>query len=247
MTRLGRLNRRTSGFTLLELLIAMALLALVMTMLATALGASLRVFDALGQQDEIDLQAQTALRRLSEDLAAAYAEPALPFRASQGEAQHLDEELADSLTFASTVHLVLDPQAQYRGPALIAYRVAQEVDTRRLKLLRADVPLLLAQASDEEAVEDSFFLLAEGLRALQFEALNEQGEAWRYSAVAGAGGEMEVSLPAAVRIRLDFWLDVDKGHSQVYETAVLIPAGMIRARPQRASSPGLLGLLTGDR
>ena len=234
------LNGHASGFTLLELLIAMTLLALVMTMLATALGASLRVVDALGQQDETNLQAQTALRRLSEDLAAAYAEPALPFRASQGEAQRLDEEQADSLTFASTAHLVLDPQAQCRGPALISYRVEQEADARRLKLLRTDVPLLLGQASDEEAVEDSFFLLADGLRALQFEALNEQGEAWRYSAVAGAGGEMEVSLPAAVRIRLEFWLDADKRHSQVYETAVFIPAGMIRARPQRTSS--LLGL-----
>ncbi len=50
---------------------------------------------------------------------------------------------------------------------------------------------------------------------------------------------MEVSLPAAVRIRLDFWLDVDKGRSQVYETAVLLPTGLIRARPQRAT--GLTG------
>ena len=89
-------------------------------------------------------------------------------------------------------------------------------------------------------MEDSFFLLADGLRAVRFAALNEQGEEWRYTALAGAGGDMEVSLPAAVRIRLEFWLDVDKGSSQVYETAVLIPAGMIRARPQRAAS--LLGL-----
>lgn len=235
-----RLNRHSGGFTLLEVLIAMALLSLVMSMLMTALGASLRVVDALSQQDEANLQAQTALRRLGDDLTAAYAEPALPFQASQGESQRLEEGLADTLSFASTAHLVLDPEAQYRGPALISYRVEQEGDGRRLKLLRADVPLLLAQASDEEAVEDSFFLLADGLRAVRFAALNEQGEEWRYTALAGAGEDMEVSLPAAVRIRLEFWLDVDKGSSQVYETAVLIPAGMIRARPQRAAS--LLGL-----
>ena len=51
---------------------------------------------------------------------------------------------------------------------------------------------------------------------------------------------MEVSLPAAVRIRLDFWLDVDKGRNRVYETNVLVPAGLIRARPQRGT--GLTGL-----
>ena len=82
-----RLNRHSGGFTLLEVLIAMALLSLVMSMLMTALGASLRVVDALSQQDEANLQAQTALRRLGDDLAAAYAEPALPFQASQGETQ----------------------------------------------------------------------------------------------------------------------------------------------------------------
>ena len=82
-------------------------------------------------------------------------------------------------------------------------------------------------------------LLADGLRSVAFEALNERGEMWRYSAIVGAGGAMEVSLPAAVRIRLDFWLDVDKGRSQVYETAVLLPTGLIRARPQRAT--GLTG------
>ncbi|MDO5673365.1 MAG: prepilin-type N-terminal cleavage/methylation domain-containing protein [bacterium] len=236
---------RQDGFTLVELLIAVALLALVMSMLATALTASVKVVEAVSEEDDAALQAQTALRRLSEDLNTAYAEPALPFRAGQGEAQYLEEDLADTLSFASLGHLVFNPQEQYRGPALISYRVeTQRDDRRRLKLLRADVPLLLGAAGDEEAVEDSFLLLADGLRAVEFEALNERGETWRYSAVAGAGGLMEVSLPAAVRIRLDFWLDVDKGRSRVYETAVLVPVGLIRARPQRGT--GLTGINEGS-
>ena len=231
--------KHARGFTLLELLVAVALLALVMSMLATALSASLKLVEAVNEQDEAALQAQTALRRLSEDLAAAYGEPALPFIASQGEAQRLEDGLADNLSFASLSHLVFDPREQYRGPALISYRVEQDrADARRLKLLRADVRLLLGEASDEQAVEESFLLLADGLRSVQFEAVNEQGDAWRYSAVAGAGGQMEVSLPAAVRIRLEFWLDVDKGRSQVYETAVLLPVGLFRARPQRAAGLG---------
>ena len=231
---------RQDGFTLLELLIAVALLAVVMSMLATALTASVKVVETVSEQDDAALQAKTALRRLSEDLSAAYAEPALPFRVSRSEAQRLEDELADSLSFASLSHLVFDPQELYRGPALISYRVEQQADDhRQLKLLRTDVPLLLGEAGDEQVVEDSFLLLADGLRSVAFEALNERGEMWRYSAIVGAGGAMEVSLPAAVRIRLDFWLDVDKGRSQVYETAVLLPTGLIRARPQRAT--GLTG------
>lgn len=225
---------RQGGFTLLELLITVALLALVMSMLATALGASVKIVEAVGEQDKADLQAQVALCRLSADLHAAYPEPALPFRTGQGQAQRLDEAQADSLTFASLGHLVFDPQEQYRGPALISYRVEQQPDDhRQLKLLRTDVPFLLGEAGDEQAVEDNFLLLADGLRSVEFAALNGQGESWRYSVLAGGGGLMEVSLPAAVRIRLVFWLDVDKGRSQVYETTVLLPAGLIRAQPQR--------------
>lgn len=221
---------RENGFTLLELLLATALLALVMGMLATALGASLRVAEALRVEDEVERQAQTTLRRLGEDLGNAYAEPALPFRAGQGTAQRLDNDMTDDLVFASMAHLVFAPEEAYRGPALIAYRVeAEEAGKGRLKLLRSDVPLLLAQANDAAAVEAGFFLLAEGLRAVHFAPLDERGEPWQYWVRTGADGAVEVALPAAVRIRLEFWLDVDSGESRAYETTVLMPAGLIRA------------------
>lgn len=233
------MTRRENGFTLLELLLATALLALVMGLLATALGASLKVVEALRTEDETERQAQTALRRLGDDLGSAYAEPALPFRASQGTAQRLGDDTADDLVFASMAHLVFAPEESYRGPALIAYRVeTEEADTRRLKLLRSDVPLLLAQASDSMVVEDGFFLVADGLRAVRFEPLDERGEPWQYWALTGRDGTVEVALPSLVRIRLEFWLDMDSGSSRVYETAVLIPTGLVRARPGRTSAAG---------
>ena len=50
---------RQDGFTLLELLIAVALLALVMSMLATALTASVKVVETVSEQDDAALQAKT--------------------------------------------------------------------------------------------------------------------------------------------------------------------------------------------
>lgn len=230
---------RENGFTLLELLLATALLALVMGMLATALGASLRVAEVLRVEDEVERQAQTALRRLGEDLGNAYAEPALPFRAGQGKAQRLEDDVADDLVFASMAHLVFAPEEPYQGPALIAYRVeTDETGGDHLKLLRSDVPLLLAQANDAAAVEEGFFLLAEGLRAVHFAPLDERGGAWHNWARTGTDGTVEVALPAAVRIRLEFWLDVDSGDSRVYETTVLMPAGLIRARSRSPAGAG---------
>ena len=57
------------GFTLVELMIAMSLLALVMALLGTALSGSTRAVEAITAESGVLVQAETALARLAEDLA----------------------------------------------------------------------------------------------------------------------------------------------------------------------------------
>lgn len=221
------------GFTLVELMIAMSLLALVMALLGTALSGSTRAVEAITAESGVLVQAETALAQLAEDLAGACPEPALPFQAGSSAVQRLGEDQSDTLVFAAR-HLPLEPEAGYRGPALIAYRVEREAGgSRRLKLLRADVPLLLGEAGDPEAVDRAFFVLAEGLRAVAFEPLNRQGGPWRFTAVAAAGQEGNAQVPAALRIRLSFWLDAEQRESRSYSTTVPLPVGLTPARQRR--------------
>ena len=222
--------RNQAGFTLMELLTASALLALLMTLLAGALAASLRAVDAVGEEATLSRQAEVALRRLTDDLACACPDAALPFRVSASDLQRLEEGQADGLVFASLRHLRLDPADAYRGPALIAYKVERGAG-EGLRLLRADVPLLFGMAADAEAVETAYFPLAEGLRAVGFEPLDARGEPWRAIAVAGPGGAAEVALPAALRIRLEF--PAEKGGGGIFAATAVIPAGLVHARPER--------------
>jgi general secretion pathway protein J len=219
---------RNQGFTLLEVLLATTVLGVVMAMLSLALSATLRVVEATEKQEEVYSLAQTAMRRITEDLAAAVATPDTPFI---GRKNALRDRRADSLEFASQARLVMNPEKQQPGVALIRYRLQAEADDeRRWKLLRADTLVLpgvdtTKGSSNDEATEPAF-LLADGLRAVQFRYFNHDGQefdSWQEEQRSD-GEEKAEKLPAAVHCSLEFWIDPDKELSQVFNTRVLLPA-----------------------
>jgi len=220
---------RNSGFTILEVLLAIAVLGVVVAMLSLSLTATLGVINVTEQQEEVFHQAQTALRRLTEDLAGAVPHPDMGFTGTAGE---LNGRSADTFTFASTAHLVFNPDKQMPGPAVISYLVrAGEDDRRRLQLVRSDTLLLPGSDESTGAGELETYLLADNLRAVRFRYLDRHGQefdSW--------GGEVSINEeqdvlpePAAVLCTLEFWLDPDKETAQTFATGVLIPAGSITA------------------
>jgi len=217
------------GFTLLEVLLAMAVLGVVMAMLSLSLSGTLRVVDATEQQAEGYHQAQVALRRLSEDLTAAVLTREMGFVGVKSER---DGQRTDTLTFASLAHLVLNPEQQRPGVAAISYQIrADGEDERRLRLLRADTPLLPGTEVASPAAKEDAHLLADNLRSVRFGFLNSQGQifdSWQGGVATGEQAEPPV-LPAMVSCTLEFWLDPDQGSSQTFTTGVLIPAGLVTA------------------
>lgn len=227
------MSGRDQGFTLLEVLLAVAVLGVVMAMLSLSLSGTLRVVDATQQQEVRYHQAQVALRRLSEDLTAAVLTSEKGFVGLKNER---DGQRADTLAFASLAHLVLNPEQQRPGVAAISYQIrADGEDQRRLRLLRADTPLLPgAEDAGPVAVEEAY-LLADNLRSVRFGFTNSQGQvfdSWQGGLVAEEQAE-PLALPALVSCTLEFWLDPDQGSSQTFTTGVLIPAGLVTATPAK--------------
>lgn len=226
---------RDNGFTLLEVLLAITVLGVVFAMLSLSLGGTLKVVDTTGQQAEMFLQVQTALHRITEDLAAAVLAKDLAF---VGKKNELYGERADTLIFASLAHLVLNPEKQKQGVALIGYQMQNDADNpSRLKLLRSDTLLLPGVDSGRVETEDRPFLLAENLRSVRFSYFNRQGQefdSWEQIVDPGRPG-VTGSLPAAVRCTLEFWLDPQKKTSQTFSTGVLLPAGAIAVEGQGAN------------
>lgn len=218
---------------MLEVLLAITVLGVVVAMLSLSLSGTLKVIEATENQEEMYHQAQTTLRRITEDLAAAVQTKERVFIGKKIEA---DGQRTDSLAFASLSHLVLNPDKQKPGVAIIRYQLqADTEDTRRLRLLRSDTLLLPGVDYSKPEAEDRSFLLADNLRSLRFKYFDQQGQefdTWEGAADATAqqGGP---PLPAAVHCTMEIWVDPDKEMVQAFNTGVLIPAGLVVAESQR--------------
>lgn len=219
--------RGNHGFTLLEVLLATTVLGVVMAMLTLSLSVTLRAVEATERQEEVMLQAQTTLRLITEDLMATVSTSDIPF---VGRNISIREQRADSLRFPSRAHLVLNPEKQRSGLAVIDYRVVEDgEDKRHLKLLRADTLALPGVSwkaeSGHNEKEEPAFLLAEGLRAVQWKYFDRDGQefdSWQQEQRTGT--EEKNVVPAAVQCTLEFWLDPDKELSQTFTTKILVLA-----------------------
>jgi general secretion pathway protein J len=225
--------RDDNGFTLLEVLLAVAVLGMVMAMLSLTVSGTTKVVDAIERQEEIYHQVQITLHRITEDLAAAVPTKEVAFT---GQKNEVDGRRADTLVFASLAHLVLNPEKQQQGVAVVRYQLQTgATDARRWKLLRSDTLLLPGGSGSQE--EDRPFLLADNLRSVRFvftDQLGQKFDSWG-EAVNSNEPQMAPSLPAAVHCTLEFWLDPEKETVQTFSTEVLLPAGLIMAEIQGAN------------
>lgn len=213
------------GFTLLEVLLAMTVLGVVMAMLSLSLSGSIRMVEGTERDEAIYTMAQTAMRRISEDVAAAFKCQDGPFI---GESVLEDGQRADRLRFCSRAHLVFNPERQRPGAAIIGYRLERdEEDGRLYRLLRSDEPLLPGQPLLGEDEQPPAFVLADQLRSLQLTYFDDQGQEidnWQVE-IDETNPEQKGKLPAAVHCILDFWVDVDQEISQPFSIRILVPVG----------------------
>ncbi len=219
---------RAEGFTLLEVLLAITVLGVIMAMLTLSLTGTLNVVDSTAQQEEIYHQAQTALRRVTEDLTAALQASEIAFT---GKKVEVKSQRADTLVFASQAHLVFDQEHQKPGRGLVRYRVVADTeDERKLKLLRSDTLILPGVDYGKEENEDRPFLLADDLRSVKFRFLDQQGQnfdSWVEEKDA-AGKKDARPLPAGVICTLEFWLNPDRDSFLTFTTGTLIPAAPVQ-------------------
>ena len=245
------MTMRHRGFTLLELLLAMTVLGVVMAMLGLALTSSIRVIEATAREEEVCFQAQTAMRRITEDLTAAISIRQVPF---VGQNNSVHGRRADGLDFASQARLVLNPDKQKAGVARIRYQLtADQDDERTWKLLRSEALVLPqsemagATVTGDDGAEPAF-LLADSVRALELRYYDQAGqeldswrETWREAGESGQAGAIAPEqkngreagrregeaqaerLPAAVQCTLEFWIDPDRESFQTFSTRILIP------------------------
>ena len=229
-------EKSQTGFTLLEIMLAVLILGLVVAMVTVSLSGSINAIDATIQQGDLYYRAQVAMERISEDLSSALLTSDTEFI---GEPGSDGGEQTILLSFSSLAHLLLDPENDEPGLGRISYAVqADRNHSGHLLLLRGDI--LRRPTKDGAGTgETEAFILADRLRSVAFTYHDYQGEereSWDTTVQEGdEEAEAKRRLPAAVTCRLEFWIDAEEERTMIFQTTVLLPAGLIQAEPEEKS------------
>lgn len=162
---------RNQGFTLLEILMAISIFAIVISLAYGSYRATFRIIDSTESQTEIYNKARIAMDRISSDLGSLYLGTT---GFLQGTPQNLGNKEADTMRFTSTAHLVLNRKEQPAGYAIIAYTVEEAPEGKGLRLFRLDKAFRPTETDEPDL--NKGLLLSDGLQEVQFLYHSNKGE-----------------------------------------------------------------------
>lgn len=212
------------GFTLLEIIVAMAIFAIIVSLIFPAYTGTYRNIDTAGKQAEIYQMARIALIRIIEDLESAYIPDASQnnqendnnFTSLLGQNEDLDGRRADKIRFYSRSHINFGEALNKGGNAKIAYYPLLK-DDETISLYRSDTPDNIEWPEDET----EGWIICEGLYSISFVYRDKEGEP--YDTWDETFMDAAKKFPAIVDITLEF-IDEDNPEKPLtFSTAVFIP------------------------
>ena len=218
-----------SGFTLAEILIAIFIFAVVITIIYTSYTGTFRVVGETESQAEIYRMARIAMERMVEDLESTYVpkregnvqseeDPMQSFQ-FVGKDQEIEGRYADTLRFISRAYLNLSGDDEDTGKTEIGYYVKENEEGEDFVLYRSDRPMfedgfLLGEDSDG-------LVLCEGLASVNFtyyEVSGEPLETWD-----STSEEHKDTIPRMVSILLEFVNPLNSKTPLRFMTSVSLP------------------------
>ncbi len=222
----GKREFNIRGFTLLELLVALTILAAILAMLYPSYTGTFRNIEAAESQSEIYQMARIALERISEDLqSACIPKKSGAYQNSEGNDRStfflgqdstLDGKNADRLRFLSEAHVLLNENDR-AGRGWIAYYVKEMEGEDALVLYRSDT----LELEDKMEEETGGFVLCDRLHSIDFTFHDENGETYDFwdSSIE----PFKDKLPVMVTIRLKAVNKSENGPPISFMTSVSLP------------------------
>jgi general secretion pathway protein J len=176
-------NSDRKGFTLLEILIAIAILAVIATMVYASFDASIKVMDRVDRDADIYRQARLILTRLSEDLSMAYKPKGnVPPKATmcqfegqfEGQDGVVDGRAQDTLQLTSLSHLRYLPDEPASDLNLIEYSLEAEPEGKGWALLRREEANLCSLSG----TGDGQLVMGEGIHSFNLRYFDGKTKAW---------------------------------------------------------------------
>jgi len=224
--------RRPAGFTLLEVLIAISIFAIAISIVYGLYTSIISVVHNVEDHTDLNLRVRTAFTRLSRDLHGLY-------RGEQGYLHSVDSinPFADEpiLEFSSRAHLAFNPESDPVPLAIIRYYLEPEEEDETYLLIRSDTPIDIG-AEEDELAEDEYaearkFVLCRGLKEVRLNYFDREGEGTsEWDTREGDEDEQEDDgrFPALVDIELVFLDGTDaQAEGALYSTAVFLRPGLL--------------------
>jgi len=222
-------SRNQHGFTLLEILIALFIFAIVLSTIYSSYVGTSRIVNETEYQADIYSMARITLDRMHEDLESVYVsqnpEPAesdednITGSDFVGDDTEIDGRDADSLRFLSRAHIIFSEKDQPSGTARIEYYVKQIEEESSFVLHRSDTPEL----DDPPSQGTGGLVLCEKLLSIDFTYYDEEGE--EYDNWDSTAEAFEGKIPSMVSILLEFENKLDAETPYKFLTTVTIPMG----------------------
>lgn len=208
-------RQKNSGFTLIEIMIAMAILAVMAVLLFTSMSQTLNSKDDVEQKDELSHSANLALNKMSMDLQMAFLVTGPEFLGSDGKVKVAFVGKDDSVNFSSLSHVRYFKDAKEADFAEVGYFMGDDKDDPENKILMRRESRLIDDKPEEGGKAEA---MVERVKEFHLEYYDPQKKEWQK---AWDSTQVDVAnrLPRAVKIELKVQ-DPNMEEPYIYSTIV---------------------------
>ena len=208
---------KRNGFTLIEILIAIFILATVLTTVYAAYTGTFRIAKDTRLGDNIYSMARTAINRMTKDL-----ESVCGYRNSFKFASTKSEDVME-LSFLSSAHLNFYDEKS-SGIAIINY-VVMEGDEKESRILKRKDELYRNQPekAEKEVSMDGGYILCKGLQSLTYKFYDNSGEEYDSWDSHSDLESQKDKAPAVISIQMDFINPDNRDRPYRFMTKVFLP------------------------